>query len=66
MQSIINSMGGIIAVGLVVFTILGHALSFVSQVLKDLGKSQPGWIGSIGDMVAKVLDFLNGHVPPKV
>jgi hypothetical protein len=50
----------LIPVIIVAFTILSHTLAYVAQVLKDLGKNQPGWFDTATTYLGKIVDFLNG------
>lgn len=60
MAAIISSAGGLVAIGLIVFTVVSHALTFIAQVFKDIGKSTPGWLDMVTNWIAKILDLLNG------
>lgn len=61
LQKITESVPALIASGTIAFAIASHALAFVAQLFVDIKKDEPGWIKSITDVVAKVLDFLNGQ-----
>ena len=47
---------------LLVFTIASIVLSAVAQILQALGDQLPGWLGTIIDVVGRIVHFLNGNV----
>jgi hypothetical protein len=52
-----------VGIAILAFTILSHVLTFISQILKDLGKSQPSFIAQVLGYIGSILGFLNGYLP---
>jgi len=47
---------------LVVMAIMNSFLSFISSVFNTLGKTQPGFVGTIAGLLGKVTDILSANV----
>lgn len=44
------------------FTIASLSLTFVASVFTALGKTAPGWIGTVSGYIASAVHFMNGNV----
>lgn len=47
---------------LAVFAFVSTMLTALATLLQGMGKTVPGWIGSVSSVLASTLHFLNGNV----
>lgn len=50
----------VVGIAVIAFAIISHALTFIAQIFKEIKKDQPGWLNTVTNVVAKVMEFLNG------